>query len=104
MERIDFEDIHIEVANFDALEPMAWDEAMKWANGLGDGWRLPTNDELYLMYIARVRIGGFASAYYWSSSDLNYSNAWYMGFASGDQNYHSKYFNARVRAVRDVAP
>jgi len=105
MNRIDFEDIHIEVADADAPERMTWFDAMRWSRDLGDGWGLPTIDELYLMYIARERIGGFVSDDYWSSSDDgDYSDALYQDFVSGRQYYCYKGSYAQVRVVREVAP
>lgn len=66
-------------------------------------WRLPTLAELSLMYTHRTEIGGFKSAYYWSSSRSSSSNYyWAYVFSSGIQNdmYSSnKYY---VRAVRTV--
>ncbi len=63
-------------------------------------WYLPSRDELNKLYINRIAIGGFASAYYWSSSENYYSNAWYQYFASGAQNYNDKANTHYVRAVR----
>ena len=43
-------------------------DAMKACADLGDGWRLPTIDELNILYENKDEIGGFASNYYWSST------------------------------------
>ena len=65
-------------------------------------WRLPTTDELNLMYenLYKKDIGGFDNEYYWSSSEVNSSNAWYQYFVNGYQNGSSKYDGSRVRGVR----
>ena len=63
-------------------------------------WYLPSEDELNTLYLNQTAIGGFASAYYWSSSENYYSNAWYQYFASGAQNYNDKANTHYVRAVR----
>lgn len=79
-----------------------WEDAKKVCKELGDGWRLPTREELHLMWLNKDTIGGFAAAYYWSSSEYSVNNAWYQYFNNG---YHydkinTYYFN--VRAVRDI--
>jgi hypothetical protein len=50
-------------------------------NGYSD-WFLPSIDELTLMYSQRTVIGGFASQFYWSSSEITGATAWVQGFAS----------------------
>ncbi|MEX0811785.1 MAG: DUF1566 domain-containing protein [Chitinophagales bacterium] len=72
-------------------------------------WYLPSKEELNLMYQNRVTIGatatansgsGFASAYYWSSTEYNTNNAWIQIFYNGNQGYYTKHNTIRVRAVR----
>jgi hypothetical protein len=41
------------------LGEMYWDEAMKACADLGEGWRLPTEDELNVLYENKDEIGGF---------------------------------------------
>jgi hypothetical protein len=64
-------------------------------------WYLPSKYELNLMYVnlhLKV-VGGFASDYYWSSSQSNSSHTWNQYFATGFQGgFKSKSY--RVRAVR----
>ncbi|MDA3949343.1 MAG: caspase family protein, partial [Spirochaeta sp.] len=68
-----------------------WDNAMSAAGSFRSGgysdWRLPTKDELNLMYdnLHRQGVGGFASSYYWSSSGSYSSNAWGQNFRNGYQ-------------------
>ena len=38
------------------LGEMNWDDAMKACADLGDGWRLPTKDELNLLYENRIKL------------------------------------------------
>ena len=45
-------------------------------------------------------VGGFASAYYWSSTESNNDNAWIQYFDNGFQSASNKSFTYRVRAVR----
>ena len=39
------------------LGEMNWDDAMKACADLGDGWRLPTKDELNILYKNKYKIG-----------------------------------------------
>jgi hypothetical protein len=63
-------------------------------------WYLPSKYELNLLYIQKTAVGGFASAYYWSSSEYAYDVAWLQYFDDGGQGSHGKYFAGYVRAVR----
>ena len=70
-------------------------------NGYSD-WYLPSKDELNKLYLNQAAIGGFAAAYYWSSSeDSNYNySAWGQGFSFGNQLNFYKNGTTYVRAVR----
>jgi hypothetical protein len=63
-------------------------------------WYLPSKDELNKLYLNKVAVGGFASAVYWSSSELNNYGAWRQAFGDGYQFGLNKNFTVRVRAVR----
>ena len=65
-------------------------------------WRLPTTDELNLMYenLYKKDLGGFASEYYWSSFESNSNYAWSKYFNFGSQCSYFKKFTKRVRVVR----
>ena len=63
-------------------------------------WFLPSRYELNTLYYARVAIGGFASSYYWSSSEYNSNFAWYQYFGYGNQFSNYKTNDFYVRAVR----
>jgi hypothetical protein len=67
-----------------------------------DDWFLPSQDELDAMYGKKVAIGGFAAAWYWSSSEGsdNYVFAWSQFFSYSSQSNDSKDFSNPVRAVR----
>ncbi len=63
-------------------------------------WYLPSKYELNLLYQQKDVVGGFASsANYWSSTELNSTNAWsqYFGGGSGHLLKDGTY---RVRAIR----
>lgn len=80
-----------------------WEDAKKVCEDLGDGWRLPTREELHLIWLNRDIIGGFAAAYYWSSSEGTSNLAWSQNFNDGLQYNYLKYYTHYVRAVRALS-
>ncbi|MBE6303673.1 MAG: DUF1566 domain-containing protein [Bacteroidales bacterium] len=64
-------------------------------------WRLPTIDELMVLYNNRDKIGGFAKGRYWSSSG---SYGYYcVDFYDGKKDYiDSGYTICYIRAVRSI--
>ena len=78
---------NLEVMTEDLESTYTWDDAMKACAVLGDGWRLPTKDELNLLYENKEKIGGFAINYYWSSTENgnNKYGAWKQDFDVGGQ-------------------
>ena len=82
------------------LGEMRWDAAKKACADIGDGWRLPTKDELNILYENKDKIGGFAN-YYWSSTESDSNTAWFQDFDEGYQGYGDKAsLTSYVRAVR----
>ena len=73
-------------------------------------WYLPSKEELNLMYLNKETInttagtnGGssFTGDNYWSSSELNFSNAYRQTFSNGTQHFSLKFLTTlRVRAIR----
>jgi len=84
------------------LGEMSWADAKKACADLGDGWRLPNRIELLHMCNNQDKLGGFASSYYWSSTEFGFNLAWGQYFTNGLQYYSNKHSNYYVRAVRDV--
>ena len=82
------------------LGRMNWYEAKKACKNLGDGWRLPTKDELNLLFQNSGKIGGFANVIYWGSAESGGSNAWKQSFFIGYQGFSNKSSYGYVRAVR----
>ena len=110
---------NLEVYANDFPEKMNWDDAAKACNNLGEGWRLPTKEELNKLFKEKDNIGGFESEFYWSSTSFatthalkaspslkvslldNFHSAQYFGdteFTASDDN-EQKF---KVRAVRDI--
>jgi hypothetical protein len=71
------------------------------ANGKSDWW-LPSRNELAKMQenLNEKGVGGFASDYYWSSSEGDGVSAWYQAFLYGVQYGNLKTNPAYVRPVR----
>lgn len=99
---INLDQLPFEVKPEDEPNLMSWHAAMELFEDDPNGWRLPTKDELYLIYKHRDKIGGFAAGDYWSSSEYSSSFAWYQPFTTGFQYDYGKHYNLRVRAVRET--
>jgi hypothetical protein len=116
---------NLEIAQNDFPYEMNWNKSNQSCLELGDGWRLPTKEELELIYenktkisglakvpwywgIAKIfgfaKIGHFADAWYWSSSLVDKENAWTQKLtAKGGQFVHDKLYDYNhVRAVRSL--
>jgi hypothetical protein len=76
--------------------------ASDYAGGSKIDWYLPSSGEAMLMYtnLRQAGIDGFASGFYWTSSEFGANNTWFQGFISGDQNYNNKPTLYYVRPVR----
>ncbi|MDG1689904.1 MAG: hypothetical protein P8I02_03905 [Flavobacteriales bacterium] len=92
---------NIEVMTED-LGEMKWNEAEYDACAkVGDGWRLPTKDELNILYENKDKIGGFTGEVYWSSTEGEFYNyACTQTFTSGYQSSQEMHLHCFVRAVR----
>jgi len=79
---------------------MTWNDAKKWCEKQGKGWRMPTRVELIQAYDEKVE--GFSGYTFWSSTETysNATGAWvvylYYGFTNNLNKVNSKY----VRCVR----
>lgn len=62
---------NIEVALTDLNGEFSWEEAKAECAKLGKGWRLPTQEELNILYRFQNKIGGFGQSRYWTSDKLN---------------------------------
>ena len=95
---------NIEVAQYDFPKEMNWDDAKEACEALGQGWRLPDEDELELLFQKKNKIGVFAKDLpYWSSTEsFAYNNVYVtrQDFNNGDQLRDYKEFKSNVRAVR----
>jgi len=94
----------------DAPEPMKWNEALKYAKDLDahghQDWRVPTKDELNVLFNNRAAIGGFnvtgsnPAGWYWSASEHLRWNALDQRFSDGVRYNLTKARRSSVRCVR----
>jgi hypothetical protein len=97
-------EIGLEVYNED-LGKMTWDVATKNVKELGEGWRLPTKEELEnKLYPNKSKISNLKDDYYWSSSVGDNGTAWSFTFNReyAYDDYYRKETTAYVRAVRTL--
>ena len=69
----------IKIGNLEVTEKtfpntMDFESAKKACEALGNGWRLPTKEELKFLYKNKRKIGGFLDDFYYSSTEAGYSN------------------------------
>ena len=92
---------NIEVAQYDFPKEMNWDDAKEACEALGQGWRLPDEDELELLFQKKNKIGVFAKDLpYWSSTEIDGNDAWFQIWNDGVQISNGKGLTLYVRAVR----
>lgn len=92
-----------------APSQMNWSDAISWCNSLGNGWRLPTKDELLVIYENRAVLNAILAAvgdtipydWHWSSEECSSDYAWYVNMRDGYTNPDDlpKKFPSYVRAV-----
>jgi hypothetical protein len=91
---------NVDIAKHDFPGAMTLANAKNACASLGDGWRLPTKDELNTLFEKRDQIGGFSYTEYWSSTEYNNYNTWSQNLFNGYQKTIGKNGKCKVRAVR----
>ena len=85
---------------------MTWDETFDYAKKLRTGgfsdWRVPTKEELEIIYKIKDRCGIEDTDWFWSSSTYvsSASYAWSVDFDNGDVDDNFKACTYYVRCVR----
>ena len=80
-----------------------WEDAMKKFNSDKEkGWRLPSKEELSILYLNKEKIGGFTNYSYWSSNSYNEYIAVEKSFYNGKEGTTDKTQKCFVRAVRSI--
>lgn len=98
---------YVEVAQNDYPKELTYDEAIKITKSVGNGWRLPTKEELLKMYEKREFIKGFEWGEYYLSNEIYGKNFVYtVEFADGKLDKGWRYFNGNkiyynVRLIRN---
>lgn len=95
---------NLEVFRNDLPGTMRWSDALNSGNKIGEGWRLPTKDELIILYKNKSKIGRFENNYYWTSTIESNKDVSFVDFSTGN-NYTIKPLNrdkAFVRLVRTI--
>jgi hypothetical protein len=77
-----------------------WDDANTACARVGSGWRLPTVDELNVLFQNKDAIGGFVNSFYWGSSEIEPGLPCIQGFINGKQSKDRKAYEFHVRPVR----
>ena len=72
---------------------------MQAIDSIGEGWRLPSVEEMKLLFENKDKIGGFTVHYYWTS-ETNGDKATHFGFVLGDITAVPKHHGKRIRLVR----
>jgi len=88
-------------------EARSYKEAVEFCKKKGEGWRLPTKDELAIIYQNRIIIvenqegkGRFSSSDYWSSSMRNNYEGYIVNFSTGQEHYYSVNIKNVFRCVQ----
>ena len=84
-----------------------WNDAKSWCASLGQGWRLPSRDELHAIFNKRSELNTYLNANgytglvggYWSSEASSSSDAWYIVMTPRVTYSYDKSVNGYVRAV-----
>jgi hypothetical protein len=97
----------------DAHVTMTFNEAAAYAKKLNgekylghDNWRIPTKDELQVLFNNRAALGGFnesgsaPAGWYWSATPGHPWGAWCQRFSDGQQFNINKDSHSSVRCVR----
>lgn len=91
----------LEVAQNDFPKMMYWEAAMKACSKLGEGWRIPTESELKILYLNKDEYPLNMRKAYWSSSDLEYNYAVTPSFYFDNSGKFPEFqYVYSVRAVR----
>lgn len=89
----------IEVAPFDLPFGGTYAHAKQAIDTIGEGWRLPSVEEMKLLFENKDKIGGFTAHYYWTS-ETHGDKATHFGFVLGDITAVPKHHGKRIRLVR----
>lgn len=80
----------------------SWAEAQTIPSYYGSEWRLPDKDQINQLYIQGAIVGGFGNnkGSYWSSTEFDATNAWYINATNGALVKDKKEYTLLIRAIR----
>lgn len=95
------------IVGLNDLGIMDWNSAVSACCNLGNGWRLPSEDELLAIYKVKSTLDStlaavgdeLSFAWHWSSIECGSDCAWFVDLSNGDTLYIDKYYYRCVRAV-----
>lgn len=93
---------NLEIAHNDFPGSWSLGVSIKACTKLGDGWRLPTQAEMDLIFAARRDIGGFGNYFYWYNDSKVKESYGFTSFKDGEAGYVDEKGTGRVRAVRST--
>ena len=93
-------ELSFEIADKSTEQELTWHEAVEYVKSLGEGWRLPTIEELHEIYNSE---NDFDEGNYWSGTEYGTGTyVWFQCMGDGLRTFDSKSYSAYVRAVRDI--
>ena len=98
---------HGKIVGLKDLGKMNWNSAVSACRNLGNGWRLPSKEELLAIYKVKSTLDStlaavgdeLPSSYYWSSTEYNSDCAWGVFMSDGYTRSYLKNLDGYVRAV-----
>lgn len=92
------------VADADMPDPGNWLMAQEVISTQYQGWRMPSIDELEIMYeqLHKNGKGNFIDSQYWSGTEESPQHVWYINFKDGHDSDALKIMGANVRLVADL--
>lgn len=93
---------NLEIAQYTFPNSMNWTEALDICKVLGNGWKLPSKEQLDILYRNKEVIGGFVNDAYWSATSNGEYEAWRQYFSDGDQVLTPNISVGYVRPIREI--
>ncbi len=94
-------ELPFEIAPKISEKECSWFEAISYCEFLGNGWRLPTFDELTMIYKSGAE--GFDDGFYWSSTKYDNYSIRVLDMSTGyPDDINKSYGGFDVRPVRDL--
>jgi hypothetical protein len=95
---------NLEIAQYDFPEKMSWQSAQSACVSLANGWRLPTEDELKILYYFKDKTCCIGDWNYWSSNEYEKCLSAYNHYKKNPNRtyYYGMKYRKYVRAVKST--